>query len=176
MVKKKKRSKKRTDNKEKPLFNLKYFTTTKINLHWIQILTVFIVGYVMYMCKYLKSEPAYLAGVLTALITAIFVSYDMVNKHYTNKATAENENKSKKERYNDKIKLTKDIAQMLVNNQINAESVALLRAIIAETETSVAMNGYGGLNVVEETKFGGQIPLDLPLNTETTNNSTEGMG
>ena len=150
-------------HKDKPLFNTKYLTTSKFALHFTHILALIVVIFVMYMsCKYLKSEPIYLATVLGALATNIFVILGVTTKFYTDKAIADSDNINKKEKYEMKMKLAERMTELLANNKISADGVNLLIAVISESETKIAWNGNGG-TIAEQTNFGmGNVtnPLD----------------
>ena len=150
-------------HKDKPLFNTKYLTTSKFALHFTHILALIVVLFVMYMsCKYLKSEPIYLATVLGALATNIFVILGVTTKFYTDKAIADSDNINKKEKYEMKMKLAERMTELLANNKISADGVNLLIAVISESETKIAWNGNGG-TIAEQTNFGmGNVtnPLD----------------
>lgn len=154
--------------KEKPLFNSRYFTTSKIILHSIQILSILVVSFIMYMCKYLKSEPMYLASVLSVIATNIFVAFNMVNKYYVDKSNKDNENKNKKEKYEMSMKMAEKITTLVENKQLTPEAISLFKMLISETETNVSMNGYGGLSTVDTTKFGAVLN---PVESDT-----EGVG
>ena len=156
-------SKFKIKHKDKPLFNTKYRTTSKFALHFTHILALIVVLFVMYMsCKYLKSEPIYLATVLGALATNIFVILGVTTKFYTDKAIADSDNINKKEKYEMKMKLAERMTELLANNKISADGVNLLIAVISESETKIAWNGNGG-TIAEQTNFGmGNVtnPLD----------------
>lgn len=156
-------------SKDKPLFRLKYFTTSKIALHFTHLLAIIVVIFIIYMsCKYLKSEPIYLSAVLGALATNIFVILGVTTKYYTDKAIADSDNMNKKEKYEMKMKLAERMSELLANNKISVEGVELLRAVISETETTLATNGYGGSTVIEQQTFGVQNPMvDTPVTDNT---------
>ena len=158
-------------HKDKPLFNTKYLTTSKFALHFTHILALIVVLFVMYMsCKYLKSEPIYLATVLGALATNIFVILGVTTKFYTDKAIADSDNINKKEKYEMKMKLAERMTELLANNKISADGVNLLIAVISESETKIAWNGNGG-SIAEQTNFGmGNVtnPLDSNIIDGTT--------
>lgn len=143
--------------KEKALFNTNYFTTTKIILHSIQILVIAIMGFVVYMCKFLIDEPMYLSITLGSLITGISFTFNAVNKHYIDKAQSDSDNMNKKERYGMKMKLAEKMTELLANNKISADGVNLLKAVISETETSLTTNPYGGY-VIEQQTYSAQNP------------------
>ena len=160
--------------KDKPLFNTKYLTTSKFALHFTHILALIVVIFVMYMsCKYLKSEPIYLATVLGALTTNIFVILGVTTKFYTDKAIADSDNINKKEKYEMKMKLAERMTDLLADNKVSADGVNLFKAVISESETSVNLTGGNGFNTVEQTNFGmGNIsteniaPLDISMPIE----------
>ena len=152
-------------HKDKPLFKTKYFTTSKIALHFTHIIIIAIVTFIAIMCcKYLYQEPVYLASVLAAMATNGFVTLNITTKYYTEKAMADSDNINKKEKYEMKMKLAERMSELLANNKISVEGVELLRAVISETETTLATNGYGGSTVIEQQTFGVQNPMvDTPV-------------
>ena len=158
-------------HKDKPLFNTKYLTTSKFALHFTHILALIVVLFVMYMsCKYLKSEPIYLATVLGALATNIFVILGVTTKFYTDKAIADSDNINKKEKYEMKMKLAERMTDLLTGNKVSADGVNLFKAVISESETNVTLTGGNGFNTVEQTNFGmGNVvnPLDNNINDGT---------
>ena len=159
-------------HKDKPLFNTKYLTTSKFALHFTHILALIVVLFVMYMsCKYLKSEPIYLATVLGALATNIFVILGVTTKFYTDKAIADSDNINKKEKYEMKMKLAERMTDLLTGNKVSADGVNLFKAVISESETNVTLTGGNGFNTVEQTNYGmGNVtnPLDSNIIDGTT--------
>lgn len=163
-------------HKDKPLFNPKYFTTTKIILHSIQILSIIIVAFVMYMCKFLAKEPIYLASVLGVLTTNIFVVFTMVTKYYIDKSTTDNESKNKKERYEMKMKFVEKMSVLIAEGKITPDAVNLFKTLITENETTIATNGYGGMSYIDSQTYGVTNPtVQNPIENVSQNTDSEGM-
>lgn len=164
----KKKPKKKFSPKEKPLFSTKYLTTSKINIHYAQVLALIIFIFVMYMCKYLKNDTIQLAAVLASLIGC--ASYIVKTSHdtYNKKAISDSESKDKQEKYKMKLHFAEMMSQLMADGKITANGVNNLKTLVSETETSVAMNGYGGGTVVEQQTFGVTNPT-----ADTQNNLTD---
>ena len=141
-------------HEDKPLFKTKYFTTTKINVHFGQVIAVIIIGFCMYMCRYLVSDTIQLAVVLSALIGCggyiLKKSYDT----YSMKSIADSEQMNKKEKYKMRFDFAQMMTTLVAKKKITPEAVPLFKSVIEENSTSVAVNGYGGSTVVDSTTFG----------------------
>lgn len=144
-------------NKSSGLFKTKYWTTTKIIIHTIQILSVLAVGVIIYMCKYLIAEPMYLSAVLGTLVTNVFVAFNLGHKYYVQKAMADSENMNKKEKRMMDLDFAEKMTTLLENKKITPEGVTALKVLISESNTNVAYAGNGVL-VTDSTTYGASNP------------------
>lgn len=159
-----KRKSKKKQVTEKSLFSTKYFTTSKINIHYAQVLALIIFIFVMYMCKYLKNDTIQLAAVLASLIGC--ASYIVKTSHdtYNKKAISDSESKDRQEKYKMKLHFAEMMSQLMADGKITANGVNNLKTLVSETETTLATNGYGGSTVIEQQTFGVQNPMvDTPI-------------
>jgi hypothetical protein len=137
--------KKENENQaNKELFKTKYFTTSKIALHFTHFLTLSITIFVAIMsCVFLKTEPIVLASVLGTLATSCSAVLAITTKLYTDKAKADSDNMNKKERYQMAIQLAEKMTGLLADKKINESAVRMLMTIISGVDSNDVNTNLG---------------------------------
>ena len=103
-------------------------------------------------------------------ISAIGVSF------YEWKAKNENQAKINSAKYDKRLNLAMKICEYLKDDRLDVQSVALLKDIISDGQTSVSVMGNGMVTTVDDTKYSSSLPKYTVDDILNEIDSTDGLG
>ena len=103
-------------------------------------------------------------------ISAIGVSF------YEWKAKNENQAKINGAKYDKRLSLAMKICEYLKDDRLDVQSVALLKDIISDGQTSVSVMGNGMVTTVDDTKYSSSLPKYTVNDILNEIDSTDGLG
>ena len=103
-------------------------------------------------------------------ISAIGVSF------YEWKAKNENQAKINGAKYDKRLSLAMKICEYLKDDRLDVQSVALLKDIISDGQTSVSVMGNGMVTTVDDTKYSSSLPKYTVDDILNEIDSTDGLG
>ena len=103
-------------------------------------------------------------------ISAIGVSF------YEWKAKNENQAKINGAKYDKRLSLAMKICEYLKDDRLDVQSVALLKDIISDGQTSVSVMGNGMVTTVDDTKYSSSPPKYTVDDILNETDSTDGLG
>ena len=103
-------------------------------------------------------------------ISAIGVSF------YEWKAKNENQAKINGAKYDKRLSLAMKICEYLKDDRLDVQSVALLKDIISDGQTSVSVMGNGMVTTVDDTKYSSSLPKYTVDDILNEIDNTDGLG
>ena len=103
-------------------------------------------------------------------ISAIGVSF------YEWKAKNENQAKINGAKYDKRLSLAMKICEYLKDDRLDVQSVALLKDIISDGQTSVSVMGNGMVTTVDDTKYSSSLPKYTVDDILNEMDNTDGLG
>ena len=103
-------------------------------------------------------------------ISAIGVSF------YEWKAKNENQAKINGAKYDKRLSLAMKICEYLKDDRLDVQSVALLKDIISDGQTSVSVMGNGMVTTVDDTKYSSSLPKYTVNDILNEIDNTDGLG
>ena len=103
-------------------------------------------------------------------ISAIGVSF------YEWKAKNENQAKINGAKYDKRLSLAMKICEYLKDDRLDVQSVALLKDIISDGQTSVSVVGNGMVTTVDDTKYSSSLPKYTVNDILNEIDNTDGLG
>ena len=103
-------------------------------------------------------------------IIAIGVSF------YEWKAKNENQAKINGAKYDKRLSLAMKICEYLKDDRLDVQSVALLKDIISDGQTSVSVMGNGMVTTVDDTKYSSSLPKYTVNDILNEIDNTDGLG
>ena len=103
-------------------------------------------------------------------ISAIGVSF------YEWKAKNENQAKINGTKYDKRLSLAMKICEYLKDDRLDVQSVALLKDIISDGQTSVSVMGNGMVTTVDDTKYSSSLPKYTVDDILNEIDNTDGLG
>ena len=103
-------------------------------------------------------------------ISAIGVSF------YEWKAKNENQAKINGAKYDKRVSLAMKICEYLKDDRLDVQSVALLKDIISDGQTSVSVMGNGMVTTVDDTKYSSSLPKYTVNDILNEIDNTDGLG
>lgn len=103
-------------------------------------------------------------------ISAIGVSF------YEWKAKNENQAKINGAKYDKRLSLAMKICEYLKDDRLDVQSVALLKDIISDGQTSVSVMGNGMVTTVDDTKYSSSLPKYTVDDILNEIENTDGLG
>ena len=103
-------------------------------------------------------------------ISAIGVSF------YEWKAKNENQAKINSAKYDKRLNLAMKICEYLKDDRLDVQSVALLKDIISDGQTSVSVMGNGMVTTVDDTKYSSSLPKYTVDDILNEIDNTDGLG
>ena len=103
-------------------------------------------------------------------ISAIGVSF------YEWKAKNENQAKINGAKYDKRLNLAMKICEYLKDDRLDVQSVALLKDIISDGQTSVSVMGNGMVTTVDDTKYSSSLPKYTVNDILNEIDNTDGLG
>ena len=103
-------------------------------------------------------------------ISAIGVSF------YEWKARNENQAKINGAKYDKRLSLAMKICEYLKDDRLDVQSVALLKDIISDGQTSVSVMGNGMVTTVDDTKYSSSLPKYTVNDILNEIDNTDGLG
>lgn len=103
-------------------------------------------------------------------ISAIGVSF------YEWKAKNENQAKINGAKYDKRLSLAMKICEYLKDDRLDVQSVALLKDIISDGQTSVSVMGNGMVTTVDDTKYSSSLPKYTVNDILNEIENTDGLG
>ena len=103
-------------------------------------------------------------------ISAIGVSF------YEWKAKNENQAKINGAKYDKRLSLAMKICEYLKDDRLDVQSVALLKDIISDGQTSVSVVGNGMVTTVDDTKYSSSLPKYTVNDILNEIENTDGLG
>ena len=103
-------------------------------------------------------------------ISAIGVSFDEW------KAKNENQAKINGAKYDKRLSLAMKICEYLKDDRLDVQSVALLKDIISDGQTSVSVMGNGMVTTVDDTKYSSSLPKYTVNDILNEIDNTDGLG
>ena len=103
-------------------------------------------------------------------ISAIGVSF------YEWKAKNENQAKINGAKYDKRLSLAMKICEYLKDDRLDVQSVALLKHIISDGQTSVSVMGNGMVTTVDDTKYSSSLPKYTVDDILNEIDNTDGLG
>ena len=103
-------------------------------------------------------------------ISAIGVSF------YEWKAKNENQAKINGAKYDKRLSLAMKICEYLKDDRLDVQSVALLKDIISDGQTSVSVMGNGMVTTVDDTKYSSSLPKYTLNDILNEIDNTDGLG
>lgn len=103
-------------------------------------------------------------------ISAIGVSF------YEWKAKNENQAKINGAKYDKRLSLAMKICEYLKDDRLDVQSVALLKDIISDGQTSVSVMGNGMVTTVDDTKYTSSLPKYTVNDILNEIDNTDGLG
>ena len=103
-------------------------------------------------------------------ISAIGVSF------YEWKAKNENQAKINGAKYDKRLSLAMKICEYLKDDRLDVQSVALLKDIISDGQTSVSVMGNGTVTTVDDTKYSSSLPKYTVNDILNEIDNTDGLG
>ena len=103
-------------------------------------------------------------------ISAIGVSF------YEWKANNENQAKINGAKYDKRLSLAMKICEYLKDDRLDVQSVALLKDIISDGQTSVSVMGNGMVTTVDDTKYSSSLPKYTVDDILNEIDNTDGLG
>ena len=103
-------------------------------------------------------------------ISAIGVSF------YEWKAKNENQAKINGTKYDKRLSLAMKICEYLKDDRLDVQSVALLKDIISDGQTSVSVMGNGMVTTVDDTKYSSSLPKYTVNDILNEIDNTDGLG
>ena len=103
-------------------------------------------------------------------ISAIGVSF------YEWKAKNENQAKINGAKYDKRLSLAMKICEYLKDDRLDVQSVALLKDIISDGQTSVSVMGNGMVTTVDDTKYSSSLPKYTVDDMLNEMDNTDGLG
>lgn len=116
------------------------------------------VGAIVYMIILLAYGNVDIIDFIVQLFIGLFsytgVCVGTISACYEFKAKAEKEYEFATRKYESRLELAEKICDKMSNGELDANSIILLKELISDSETTISgYGGYGGFNVIDETKY-----------------------
>ena len=95
---------------------------------------------------------------------------------YERKAKNENQAKINGAKYDKRLSLAMKICEYLKDDRLDVQSVALLKDIISDGQTSVSVMGNGMVTTVDDTKYSSSLPKYTVNDILNEIDNTDGLG
>ena len=138
------------------------------------IINILAIGCIVY--RFTNELYDYAVQIIIALFTfdgtisAIGVSF------YEWKAKNENQAKINGAKYDKRLSLAMKICEYLKDDRLDVQSVALLKDIISDGQTSVSVMGNGMVTTVDDTKYSSSLPKYTVNDILNEIDNTDGLG
>ena len=154
------------------------FSWSHFVLATVSIVFLVIVGFTISIIIYCFANELYEYGVrvliglfsMAGMVVTISISY------YEWKSKNENQAKINSAKYDKRLSLAMKICEYLKDDRLDVQSVALLKDIISDGQTSVSVMGNGMVTAVDDTKYSSSLPKYTVDDILNEIDSTDGLG